>query len=384
MARIGVAKAIRVGLFLALISRTILLVVTATTFGHTLLLITLMVMLPMANSLVMPVLVIAIRRYTDSKNRGFAYSVFYATMNVGSLLTGFTVDLFRKVLDGDVNSSNSNGNALQHEMVTFSWTPYRGVLAVGVVATFSAMFIGVFMREIKVDDKETDGEKLECIVSIENKFLSPSGEYTEEKNYATVHASSISYLRKTRVFVPSQTPPITSLRETFTSAAFWKYLTVGFIVTNMRMIFRHLDATLPKWMLREFGSSAPFGLVYSLNPAVVIVLTPIMGALTSEIHPLHMIRFGIFVSTVSLTFLVVWPHAMWACITFILIFSVGEAIWSPRFYDFGMKSAREGREGVFTAVAYAPVFLAQLPVGFISGALLNGKMFSLSYSTASL
>lgn len=51
--------------------------------------------------------------------------------------------------------------------------------------------------------------------------------------------------------------------------------------------------------------------------------------------------------------------------------SIGEAIWSPRLYDYTMSVAKEGREGTYGALSSAPLFLAKLPVGFMSGYLLK-------------
>jgi hypothetical protein len=56
-------------------------------------------------------------------------------------------------------------------------------------------------------------------------------------------------------------------------------------------------------------------------------------------------------------------RAVWAPPVFVTQLSIGEAIWSPRWYDYSMSVAPEGKEGVFTALASAPLFLASLPTG---------------------
>lgn len=52
---------------------------------------------------------------------------------------------------------------------------------------------------------------------------------------------------------------------------------------------------------------------------------------------------------------------------FVIQLSLGESIWSPRWYDYSMSVAPEGREGVFTAMASAPLFLGK----FVTGILLR-------------
>lgn len=43
-----------------------------------------------------------------------------------------------------------------------------------------------------------------------------------------------------------------------------------------------MDATLPKYMIRELGEEAKFGLVYSINPFMIILLVPIISVYTSK------------------------------------------------------------------------------------------------------
>ena len=136
------------------------------------------------------------------------------------------------------------------------------------------------------------------------------------------------------------------------------------------MIFRHLDATLPKYLLREFGDTVPKGTIYSINPALIILLVPIVSAATSNVDPLVMIYYGTYVSSASVFFMVI-STSIWSAVAFVIVLSIGEAIWSPRLYDYTMSIVKEGREGTYMALSSAPLFLAKLPVGFLSGYLLN-------------
>ena len=46
-------------------------------------------------------------------------------------------------------------------------------------------------------------------------------------------------------------------------------------------------------------------------------------------------------------------------------------MWSPRWYDYTMACAPPGKEGIFGALALAPVFAAKLPTGLLGGYLLQ-------------
>ena len=55
--------------------------------------------------------------------------------------------------------------------------------------------------------------------------------------------------------------------------------------------------------------------------------------------------------------------AVWGAALFVVTLSLGESFWSPRWYDYSMSLAPYGREGIFTALASAPLFAAKLPTG---------------------
>ena len=61
--------------------------------------------------------------------------------------------------------------------------------------------------------------------------------------------------------------------------------------------------------------------------------------------------------------------AEWGAVLFVVTLSLGESVWSPRWYDYSMSLAPEGREGIFTALASAPLFAAKLPTGEASPSL---------------
>ena len=118
------------------------------------------------------------------------------------------------------------------------------------------------------------------------------------------------------------------------------------------------DATLPKYMLREFGENTPKGKVYAINPLMIIILVPIITAATSSVDPLIMIHIGTYVSALSVFFLA-FSTSLWACIMFVITLSIGESLWSPRLYDYTTSIAEEGREGKYSAASNS---LALTPV----------------------
>lgn len=52
----------------------------------------------------------------------------------------------------------------------------------------------------------------------------------------------------------------------------WKYLWVVVMLMGVRLVFRHLDATFPKYMVRTHGKEVPFGIIISLNPIFIVLI----------------------------------------------------------------------------------------------------------------
>ena len=142
------------------------------------------------------------------------------------------------------------------------------------------------------------------------------------------------------------------------------------LTINLKSVFRHLDATLPKAVVRQFGCSSPAGFVYAINPALIMILVPLAGAATSHLAPFDLIHWGGYVSAVSPLWMVAFPASLAGAAAFVATLSVGEAVWSPPWYSYSMAVAPDGHEGLFTALASAPLFAAKLPTGALSGWLL--------------
>ena len=97
--------------------------------------------------------------------------------------------------------------------------------------------------------------------------------------------SATSSLR-TSEFTLSKTPPLQSLNQTVRKSSFWKYLVLGIYLTNIKMIWRHMDATMPKYMLRKFGADVPFGSILAIDPLSIVLATPLITFLAENIESL--------------------------------------------------------------------------------------------------
>jgi MFS family permease len=59
-----------------------------------------------------------------------------------------------------------------------------------------------------------------------------------------------------------------------------------------------------------------------------------------------------------------------ASVVFIVLLSLGEALWSPRLYEYTARIAPPGREASYMGLSQIPMFVAKPIVGWLSGSML--------------
>eukprot|EP00164_Ancoracysta_twista_P016778 GFYU01028312.1.p1 GENE.GFYU01028312.1~~GFYU01028312.1.p1 ORF type:complete len:501 (-),score=125.29 GFYU01028312.1:126-1628(-) len=314
---LGVKWCMALGVFVLLAAR-ILFALTTSPVG---LAVTLYLLFPLGQAFGIPVMSIGIRRYTNDSNRAVGFSLFYVVMNVGALVSAPAVDIFREKFKEGVHVS------------FFHWqthlSAYRILILSGAVVTMMMLVVVLFcVRELDVDD---------------------TGEI--------------------KTFKPKSESPWTILRQVTGQKRFWRFVLFILLLIGVRTIFRHLDATFPKYMVREVGADAPYGTIIGINPLIVIFLVPVVTAFSTHVSAFNLILVGSWISSLSVFVLCIGPYISTAII-FVILLSIGEAIWSPRLYEYCTMIAPTGREGTYGALASAPMFVATLLVGGLSGNLI--------------
>ena len=318
-------------------------VVIFTTTSKAILMFSLLVTLPFSNCLGIPVLTVGIRRYTTNENRGFAFGLFYVVMNIGALIAGPLVDALTAYYNDNETDGIEDLDTATSTTSTWAVTSNRAIILSGIVANFIAIFVAFSVREIKVDDNTKESPK----------------PHTVNNNSTAAVNKNISN------FTPEKGSPYQIISETIREPNFRRFLLVCLLTLNVRMVFRHLDGTLPKYMIREFGADTPKGKVYAINPFLIIILVPIITAATTSVDPLIMIHYGTYISALSVFFLAIWTSIP-SCVLFVIALSIGEAIWSPRLYDYTMSVAQEGREGTYMGKRWCMCMLQLLSLNMYS------------------
>jgi len=108
----------------------------------------------------------------------------------------------------------------------------------------------------------------------------------------------------------------------------------------------------------------------SLNALLIFVLVPIITALTQKRKVYNMMIIGTLVMAAP-TFLLALGPGVLTLGGFILIMTLGEAMWQPRFLQYAAEIAPEGRTGAYMGVAQFPWFLTKMIVPTYEGWFLQ-------------
>jgi len=186
----------------------------------------------------------------------------------------------------------------------------------------------------------------------------------------------------------------------WTQPAFYRFLAFLALVVGVRLIFYHMHYTFPKYGIRELGEGAPIGRIFGvLNPVLIVILVPIVGALTQKMSAYKVVIIGSFIAACSVFFMAMPPawfqpladgwlgdliahrwlgvksavvNPLYVSIVFsMVLLSVGEAFYSPRLYEYPAAIAPKGQEASYMSLSLLPYFVAKFFVGTISGFLLQ-------------
>jgi len=144
-----------------------------------------------------------------------------------------------------------------------------------------------------------------------------------------------------------------------------------FILIPVQTLFAHQWLTLPQYVDRAFEPwvSQNMEFFVNLNPLLIFLLTPLVAALTSKVDVYRMMIIGTLVMAVPTFLLALGPHVL-PLMIYILLMSIGEAMWQPRFLQLAAEIAPEGKTGQYMGIAQFPWFLTKLLTSIYSGTML--------------
>ena len=324
----GIKRALLVGLVLALVGRVAITFTTEPWIVYPGL-----AVLSVGFAYMIPLLAAAVKLFSTRKAQRFAFSWYYVVMNVGSLIAGMSLDVMRTTF-----TERFSVDLMGLHMVV---RPTQVIFLVAVVATLvSLALVLLLVREkIPAEAFKGDGEQ--------------QGEIADQA---------------ARDAAGPKTSAWSVMREVMSEKVFWIFIAFVFLLVLVKMIFQYNHSLYPLYMER-IGLREWTGRLYSINPAIIIVLVPVMTAITARMRGYTVITVGAFIAAGSVFFLG-FGESIMLIVLFQVMLSLGEAIYSPRIYDYTASIAPPGREASYMAYSKAPMFFAKVAAGPATGVLL--------------
>jgi proton-dependent oligopeptide transporter, POT family len=151
-----------------------------------------------------------------------------------------------------------------------------------------------------------------------------------------------------------------------------KFFAFIFVLIPVQTLFAYNWLVLPQYVNRAFAGSwvgARFETATNLNSLLIFILCPLVAAATTRAKVYNMMIYGTAVMAAPAFFLALGP-TVGGLFGYVLVMSVGEAMWQPRFLQYAAEIAPEGRTGAYMGVAQFPWFLTKMLVPVYSGAAL--------------
>jgi len=333
---IGLRRTFFLGVLICTIARSVMVVTTIPALALA------CGLLPLAvgEALGTPVLLAATRCYSTTQQRSMAFSIIYAIMNVGYFVSGWIFDFVRR-------------QDFHPTFFGFAPTTYQQLFLVSLTIEILLFPTIYFVRRRNEAERQT-----------RSTFL------------GTVRESGAETIRL--------------FRQLLGQSAFFRLLVFFLLIGFLKAIFLQMDYVFPKFGDRELGLHAPVGKLAGINALMIIFLAPVIGALTQKFAAYRMVVIGGTICAAGVFIMALptnWflsaansPPGQWLghaylgvqgsihpyyvmTALYLIVFSVGEAFYSPRVYEYAAAIAPKGQEASYGALAYLPFLVGKLLVG---------------------
>jgi len=258
----------------------------------------------------------AVKQFTTPHTAAMGYAMLYAIMNLGGFLPGLISPPVRKAYG-----------------ITGVYWVYVALTIVGIAVVYfilSRKTIANTLEQIRTKKTETESTD-----ATENQTTSEKIRY---------------YLKNF---------PIKDARFMF----------FIFILIPVQTLFAHNWLTLPMYFERAFQGttvSSNFEFFVNLNPILIFILAPMVAALTAKKDTYKMMIIGTTVMASPTFLLALGPRTEYV-IAYILIMTIGESMWQPRFLQWVAEIAPKNMTGIYMGIGQFPWFLTKIITSLYSG-----------------
>jgi MFS family permease len=297
--------------------------------------ITALVIAAAGNGFMQPACYAGVRKFTDEKTAAMGYGLLYAGMNLGIVFIGLISPRIRTGI----------------HMGGIDWDGWgiEGVfwfcIAVNVLMLLAVIFLFTPRVEREGDAAGDGGEE-----STKDDTVTTGGRSFRDDPWG----ATVTWL---------QSHPLANPRFSF----------FIFILLPVQTLFAYQWLVMPQYITRAYSEIVANNMesfVNVLNPLIIVLGVPIITALTRKVPVYKMMMAGALVSAVP-SFLFVLGPSFPLLLVYFVFFSLGEAMWQPRFLQFAAELAPKGRTGAYIAYANMPWFMVKALAGLYTGKMMD-------------
>jgi dipeptide/tripeptide permease len=257
-----------------------------------------------------PVITGTVVRTSSTARRTEAFSIFYRTVNAGSVVGKTLAYLVRRLV------------------------AIRFVAATSAIASLIALMIATFLykepRDARPEEKGGEQEK-----------KPPLGELLRG------YADALKDLRFSAILV---------------------------IFSGYYFMIEQFYMTFPQYMTRHIDDKAPLEIITLINPATIAVAGGFITNTTSRLMkgrpPMATNILGVLLGSLSMLVMGSVQNIPGACLS-AGIFAVAEMTFTPKFYDQLGSLAPKGKAGMYMGLAFVPSAIGSWIGGQVSGPLIK-------------
>ncbi len=330
----------------------------------------------------------AVRQFTSPRTSGMAYAMLYALMNLGGWFPTFAFLLRDQEFAG--------------LGITGTFWVYVGITVLGLVSTVVLLTSGTVQKAIaraKVDTAREQGEAAAAAAKAGEKpaeaaVKGVSGRYPPVQMWVLIAGLIVALWIKIPAAPALAGLPLNAAISVLVALA-WialalfpstgrflarhpladiKFFFFIFALIPVQTLFTYNWLVLPEYINRAFATSwvgKYFEVASNFNPILIFILTPVIAALTLKRKVYNMMIWGTFIMGAPAFLLAIGPY-WWTLYAYLILMTIGEAMWSPRFLQYAAEIAPEGRTGEYMGVAQLPWFLTKVLVPLLySGYMMD-------------
>ena len=169
---------------------------------------------------------------------------------------------------------------------------------------------------------------------------------------------------------PTQSTTVGVDNKLFDSKVLKKVMLYNMIMMPVGFIFSFMYTVFPQWVIAVLGKDAPVGKLYgSLNPFIILFMVPLYTWLSGRyrMHAYANVVIGTSISAFSLLVLCM-PGLSWytLAVLMVVLFTIGEAIFSPNNMETSTKLCPPGSEGRYLTLSLLPRTAGNMFMGWFS------------------